>query len=82
LVGKPEERDHSENLSIDNNNKKWVFEAWVAECWLKSSDRGYWPVVGFCEHDNEPLHSGEAGISWLAEHTVRFSRRILLHRII
>jgi hypothetical protein len=27
LVGKPEERDHSENLSIDNNNKKWVFEA-------------------------------------------------------
>jgi hypothetical protein len=36
-------------------------------------------VAGYCEHGNEPSGFIKTGNFWLAERTVGFSRRTVLH---
>jgi hypothetical protein len=48
-----------DNIGMDIREIGWV------RCELEASDLRWGPVVGFCEHDNEPLGSIKGG-SFLA----------------
>jgi hypothetical protein len=59
LVGKPEGRDHSGDLGVDG---KMILElilgkSGVGRCGLAASGSGKGPVVGPCEHSNQPSSS-------------------------
>ena len=47
------ERDNSQNLSVDVRIILKLIVEWLCGCMLNSSDSGHRPVVGFCEHGHE-----------------------------
>jgi hypothetical protein len=57
LVGNAMETDHLQKLGVD---EKIILGKWGG-CGLDSSGSGYGPVVGSCEHGNEPLGSIKGG---------------------
>jgi hypothetical protein len=62
LVGKPEGkgRKHMEDLVVGG----WIMLEWIIgnrEVWLDSSGSRLGPVVGCCEHGNEPSSGSVTG---------------------
>jgi hypothetical protein len=55
LVGKPEGKNHLEDLDVDG--KLDLRQIGWGRCGLDSSDLGKQPVAGFCEHGDEPSGS-------------------------
>jgi len=51
----------------------------MGSCGLDSCCLGWYPVAGYCEHDNEPSDSIKGGNLLTSLATVSLSRRTLLH---
>jgi hypothetical protein len=52
------ERDRLENIGVDGRIMlKRILNKLGGGCGLHSSGSGYGPVVGWCEHSNEPFGS-------------------------
>jgi hypothetical protein len=67
LFGKPEGKNHSEDLGVDGNTIRMDLTERVGRCGLDSSASGQGSVAGSCEHDNEPSGSIKGGeiLDWL-----------------
>jgi hypothetical protein len=51
-----------EDLSVDGRIKfEWIFEKQCEKAWNGLSGSGWNPVVGFCEHGNEPSDTTKEG---------------------
>jgi hypothetical protein len=62
LIGKPEGKDHSEDLGVDGRIiLDWMLGKQGGTCEIDASVLGWGPVVGCCEHDNEPSGSIKEG---------------------
>jgi hypothetical protein len=54
-------REHLEDVGVDGRILEWILGKYGGMCVLDSSGSGYGPVVGCCEHGNEPSGSIRGG---------------------